>query len=40
MFEARFPQQVTAFAAHSEAFQKVMAAMAIKLVKHFDPNHP
>lgn len=40
MFEVRFPQHVTAFAANSETFQKDYGGYAHKLTKHFDPNHP
>jgi homogentisate 1,2-dioxygenase len=38
MFETRFPQRVTAFAAQTEALQKDYAAYGHKLQKHFNPN--
>jgi homogentisate 1,2-dioxygenase len=38
MFETRFPQKVTAFAAQSESLQKDYASYGHKLKKHFNPN--
>jgi homogentisate 1,2-dioxygenase len=38
MFETRFPQKLTAFAAQTEALQKDYAIYGRKLQKHFDPN--
>ncbi|WP_457093514.1 homogentisate 1,2-dioxygenase [Microvirga sp. P5_D2] len=38
MFETRFPQRVTAFAAQTEALQKEYGAYGHQLEKHFDPN--
>jgi homogentisate 1,2-dioxygenase len=38
MFETRFPQKVTAFAANTEALQKDYASYGHKLKKHFNPN--
>jgi len=40
MFETRFPQQVTAFAAGSDALQRDYGGYGHKLTKHFDPNRP
>ena len=40
MFETRFPQKVTRFAAESPAFQKGYAAYGKALKKHFDPKKP
>jgi homogentisate 1,2-dioxygenase len=40
MFETRFAQRVTAYAARSEQFQKDYAAYGHRLKKHFDPNRP
>ena len=40
MFETRFPQRVTAFAANSPALQKDYAAYGRKLKKFFDPQRP
>jgi len=37
MFETRFPQRVTSFAAGTEALQKDYGAYGRKLTKHFDP---
>jgi homogentisate 1,2-dioxygenase len=38
MFETRFPQKVTAFAASTDALQKDYASYGHKLKKHFNPN--
>jgi len=38
MFETRFPQRVTAFAAQCDALQQDYAAYGRKLAKYFDPN--
>jgi homogentisate 1,2-dioxygenase len=38
MFETRFPQRVTAFAAQSEALQKSYGAYGHHLKKHFNPK--
>jgi homogentisate 1,2-dioxygenase len=38
MFECRFPQRVTDYAAKSDAFQKDYAAYGHQLKKHFDPS--
>jgi homogentisate 1,2-dioxygenase len=38
MFETRFPQKVTAFAANSEALQQDYGSYGHKLKKHFNPN--
>jgi homogentisate 1,2-dioxygenase len=38
MFETRFPQRVTAFAANSPAFQQEYADYGQRLRKRFDPN--
>jgi homogentisate 1,2-dioxygenase len=40
MFETRFPQQVTAFAAGSDSLQRDYGGYGHKLTKHFDPNRP
>src|SRR5947209_8890578 len=40
MFETRFPQRVTAYAASSEAFQHDYGAYGQGLKKHFDPRRP
>jgi homogentisate 1,2-dioxygenase len=40
MFETRFPQKISAFAAESPAFQKGYAAYGKALKKHFDPAKP
>ena len=40
MFETRFPQRVTAYAAGLEQFQKDYGAYGHALKKHFDPNQP
>ncbi len=40
MFETRFPQVVSAYAAESPAFQKDYAAYGRTLTKHFDPSRP
>ncbi len=40
MWETRFPQKVTAFAAQSPAFQKSYAAYGRALKRHFDPSRP
>ena len=40
MFETRFPQQVSKYAAETPAFQKSYAGYGKKLAKHFDPNKP
>jgi homogentisate 1,2-dioxygenase len=37
MFETRFPQRVTAYAAQSAAFQKDYGSYGRRLKKHFDP---
>src|SRR5215470_5306479 len=38
MFETRFPQRVTAFAARSESLQKGYGSYGRRLKKHFNPN--
>jgi homogentisate 1,2-dioxygenase len=38
MFETRFPQRVTAFAAETPSLQKDYTAYGKGLAKHFDPN--
>jgi len=38
MFETRFPQRVTSFAAETEALQKDYGAYGHKLTKYFDPS--
>jgi homogentisate 1,2-dioxygenase len=38
MFETRYPQKVTPFAAGTSALQKDYVAYGHKLKKHFDPN--
>ncbi len=38
MFETRFPQKVTRFAAETPAFQKSYASYGKRLTKHFDPT--
>ena len=38
MFETRFPQKVSRFAAESPALQKSYASYGRALKKHFDPN--
>jgi len=38
MFETRFPQRVTTFAAQTEALQSSYAAYGRQLQKHFNPN--
>jgi homogentisate 1,2-dioxygenase len=38
MFETRFPQKVTAFAAGTDALQKSYGAYGHQIKKHFDPN--
>jgi homogentisate 1,2-dioxygenase len=38
MFETRFPQKVSAYAAHNSAFQKSYAGYGRGLNRHFDPN--
>ena len=40
MFETRFPQRVTAFAAGIAQFQTDYAAYGHSLRKHFDPTRP
>ena len=40
MFETRFPQRVTAYAAESTARQQGYAAYGRHLKKHFNPNSP
>lgn len=40
MWETRFPQKVTEFAAKSPAFQKSYAAYGRVLKRHFDPSKP
>ena len=40
MFETRFPQKVTAYAAGLPEFQTDYAAYGRKLKKHFDPSRP
>ena len=40
MFETRFPQRVTAYAAHAPEFQRDYAAYGRKLNKHFTPDRP
>jgi homogentisate 1,2-dioxygenase len=40
MFETRFPQRVTAYAAGLDEFQKDYKAYGRKLRKHFDPTRP
>ena len=40
MFETRFPQQVTAFAAGSDALQRDYGGYGHKLARHFDPGRP
>ena len=40
MFETRFPQRISKFAAGSPAFQKDYAGYGKALKKHFDPNRP
>ncbi|MBC7433098.1 MAG: homogentisate 1,2-dioxygenase [Rubritepida sp.] len=40
MFETRFPQQVTAFAADTPARQRGYAAYGAPLLKRFDPTRP
>jgi homogentisate 1,2-dioxygenase len=40
MFETRFPQRVTAYAAQSEAFQRDYGGYGRHLKKHFDPSQP
>ncbi len=40
MFETRFPQQVTAFAAETPALQRDYALYGRKLARHFDPTKP
>jgi homogentisate 1,2-dioxygenase len=40
MFETRFPQRVTAYAAESDALQKSYGGYGNRLKKHFDPNRP
>ena len=40
MFETRFPQKVSAYAAESPAFQKGYAGYGRALKKHFDPTRP
>ncbi len=38
MFETRFPQKVTAFAAETPSFQKDYGNYGARLTKHFNPN--
>ena len=40
MFECRFPQRVSAYAAGSEALQKDYGGYGHKMTKHFDPSRP
>ena len=40
MFETRFPQRLTAYAANSEAFQHDYGSYGHGLKKHFDPRRP
>lgn len=40
MFETRFPQMVTPFAAESTAFQNAYASYGRSLKRNFDPNRP
>ena len=40
MFETRFPQRVTAFAAGVEQLQKDYGHYGKALQKHFDPSSP
>ncbi|OCC01376.1 homogentisate 1,2-dioxygenase [Labrys sp. WJW] len=40
MFESRFPQRVSAYAAGSEALQKDYGGYGHKMTKHFDPSRP
>ncbi|MBL8136929.1 MAG: homogentisate 1,2-dioxygenase, partial [Acidobacteria bacterium] len=40
MFETRFPQKVTAWAAGTDAKQTVYAKYGRQLKKHFDPSKP
>jgi homogentisate 1,2-dioxygenase len=40
MFETRFPQRVTAYAAQCDAFQKDYGAYGRRLQKHFNPSRP
>jgi homogentisate 1,2-dioxygenase len=40
MFETRFPQRITAYAAASEALQKGYGGYGHRLKKHFDPSKP
>ncbi|PRH84464.1 homogentisate 1,2-dioxygenase [Labrys okinawensis] len=40
MFESRFPQRVTAYAASSDALQKDYGGYGHKMTKHFDPSRP
>ena len=40
MFETRFMQRVTAWAAAAEQFQRGYAAYGSQLKKHFDPARP
>ena len=40
MFETRFPQKVSRFAAETPALQAEYGAYGRKLEKHFDPNRP
>jgi homogentisate 1,2-dioxygenase len=40
MFETRFPQRVTAWAAGLEQLQKDYGYYGHALTKHFDPNRP
>jgi homogentisate 1,2-dioxygenase len=40
MFETRFPQKVTAFAAGTEALQKDYGAYGRHFTRHFDPTRP
>ena len=40
MFETRFPQRVSAFAANSGALQQDYGGYGHKLTKHFDPSRP
>jgi homogentisate 1,2-dioxygenase len=38
MFETRFPQRITAFAAETPARQQDYGAYGHRLTKHFDPS--
>ncbi len=40
MFETRFPQKVSRFAAETPALQADYGSYGRKLAKHFDPSRP